>query len=73
MFMKTILLVRHSIPQKINVENAFIPLSKEGINQAKQFFELPIFSHVNDVYSSTYLRPIKQHKFFQIRLSKINV
>ena len=51
--MKTIILVRHSIPQKLNIENKDIPLSKEGIEKAK---ELLCFNHVDYLYSSTYLR-----------------
>lgn len=54
--MKTILFIRHSIPEKSNVKTEDLPLSKEGIIQAKQFFQLPIFHQVNYVYSSTYLR-----------------
>lgn len=51
--MKTIILVRHSIPQKLHIENKDIPLSKEGIEKAK---ELLSFNHVDYLYSSTYLR-----------------
>lgn len=54
--MKTIILVRHSIPEKINIENKNIPLSKEGIDKAREFFKLSIFNEYNYLYSSSYLR-----------------
>lgn len=57
--MKTILLVRHSIPEKVNVENEKIPLSKEGIIKAKEFLES---KHFDYLYSSTYLRAYQTAK-----------
>ena len=50
--MKTIILVRHSIPEKVNIENENIPLSKEGIEKAKEFLKF----NFDSLYSSPYLR-----------------
>lgn len=68
--MKTIILVRHSLPEKINLENKNIPLSNDGITKAKTFFQLPIFKHIDYVYSSTYLRALQTAQVFSNQVIK---
>ena len=54
--MKTIVFVRHSLPDKSIKVNEKIPLSLEGIDKAKEFFQHPIFNKIHTIYCSTYLR-----------------
>lgn len=52
--MKSIILMRHSIPDKINISNSLIPLSEAGKKLALSKREE--FSYVNRCYSSSYKR-----------------
>ena len=58
--MKTIILVRHSEPQRTaSIPNDKIPLSEAGRILAKTFFAQKIFENPQCVYSSPYLRAIE--------------
>lgn len=58
--MKTILLVRHSEPQRTaGISNDKIPLSEAGRILAKAFFTRKIFEGHRCVYSSPYLRAVE--------------
>lgn len=52
--MKSIILMRHSIPDKINISNSLIPLSEAGKKLALS--KRKEFSYVNRCYSSSYKR-----------------
>lgn len=55
--MKTIILVRHSQPEKNkNISNEEICISDEGIALAKKLFSKSIFNNIDYVYTSTYKR-----------------
>ena len=58
--MKTIILVRHSEPQRtVGIPNEKIPLSETGRIMAKTFFARKIFQDHKCVYSSPYLRAVE--------------
>ena len=58
--MKTIILVRHSEPQRIaGIPNDKIPLSETGRILAKTFFAQKIFESPQCVYSSPFLRSME--------------
>lgn len=60
--MKTIYLVRHSIPEQTEgLENAKIPLSIEGVKKAETF-KKKIIKKFDRVYSSPYLRAVQTAK-----------
>lgn len=55
--MKTIILMRHSSPEKgLNVPNEEIPLSEDGVTLAKKIFEFPLFDSVQYLWASPYRR-----------------
>ena len=63
--MKTILLMRHSTPDKTKTtENAQVPLSAEGIVRAKTFFKNDIFQNIHHIYASPYLRAMQTAYLF---------
>lgn len=73
--MKTIILVRHSEPQKrTDLPNAEIPLSEKGRRVAREFFAGELFGGCKCVYSSPYLRAaetarcLSEHITFDERL-----
>ncbi|MBE5905209.1 MAG: histidine phosphatase family protein [Lachnospiraceae bacterium] len=57
---KTILLMRHSIPEKCALPTEYIPLSEEGKKLAKSRKEL--FSKVDKFYTSPYKRALETAK-----------
>ena len=54
---KKIYLIRHSIPEKIDLETALIPLAAEGVVQARA--KRGSFSGVKKCYSSYYKRAVQ--------------
>ena len=59
-FLKTMILVRHSEPQRgTDLPNAEIPLSEEGRRLAMEFFAGEPFASCKCVYSSPYLRAVE--------------
>lgn len=60
--MKTIYLIRHSTPNRINVPNKEIPLSEEGILKANKLKEIINLNEIDDVYSSSYKRAYETAK-----------
>lgn len=55
--MKTVILMRHSKPQKApGVPNERIPLSSDGVSMAKALFSHPVFDSCGRVCSSPYRR-----------------
>lgn len=54
--MKTIILMRHSIPEKANVSTEFIPLSSDGVELALSKKEKLHKYPINKCFSSPYLR-----------------
>ena len=58
--MKTIYLMRHSIPEKINLETALIPLSTDGLKLAES--KRAIFSNIDYCYTSPYTRAVETAK-----------
>ncbi len=54
--MKTILLMRHSIPEKADCPTHLIPLSTAGIQAVQDYAKQSLFHTVERVYSSSYLR-----------------
>ena len=58
--MKTIYLMRHSIPEKINLETALIPLSTDGLKLAES--KRAIFLNIDYCYTSPYTRAVETAK-----------
>lgn len=58
--MKTIYLMRHSIPEKINLETSLIPLSTDGLKLAKS--KRTDFLNIDYCYTSPYTRAVKTAK-----------
>ena len=58
--MKTIYLMRHSIPEKINLETALIPLSTDGLKLAKS--KRTAFLNIDYCYTSPYTRAVETAK-----------
>lgn len=58
--MKTVILMRHSKPQKnAGLPNEQIPLSEEGIRLATELLSLPVFGEVRHLWSSPYRRALE--------------
>ena len=58
--MKTVLLIRHSKPQKnTGLPNEQIPLSEEGTRLAKALFSHPVFGKTQHLWSSPYRRTLE--------------
>lgn len=69
--MKTIILARHSYPQKVKgISNKEIPLSSKGLMVAKKFFLNDIFYDVKYIYSSTYRIAYDTAKIFSNNVVK---
>ena len=68
--MKTIILVRHSEPQRgTSLPNETIPLSGKGRELAKRFFSVhPIFEGCHSVYTSPYARAAETAEYFPGRV-----
>lgn len=60
--MKTIYLIRHSTPNRINVPNKEIPLSEEGILKANKLKDIIDINTIDEVYSSSYKRAYETAK-----------
>ena len=58
--MKTIYLMRHSIPEKINLETSLIPLSTDGLKLAKS--KRTDFLNIDYCYTSPYTRAVETAK-----------
>ena len=58
--MKTIYLMRHSIPEKINLETSLIPLSTEGLKLAES--KRALFLNIDYCYISPYTRAVETAK-----------
>ena len=58
--MKTIYLMRHSIPEKINLETSLIPLSTEGLKLAGS--KRVLFLNIDYCYTSPYTRAVETAK-----------
>ena len=58
--MKTIYLMRHSIPEKINLETSLIPLSTDGLKLAKS--KRTAFLNIDYCYASQYIRAVETAK-----------
>ena len=58
--MKTIYLMRHSIPEKINLETSLIPLSTEGLKLAES--KRALFLNIDYCYTSPYTRAVETAK-----------
>ena len=58
--MKTIYLMRHSIPEKINLETSLIPLSTEGLKLAGS--KRALFLNIDYCYTSPYTRAVETAK-----------
>ena len=58
--MKTIIIVRHSEPQKgVDMPTSEIPLSEWGRKKASDFFSNALFKDWNCIYASPYLRAVE--------------
>lgn len=60
--MKTVYLIRHSTPNRINVPNKEIPLSEEGILKANKLKEIINLDEIDEIYSSSYKRAYETAK-----------
>ena len=58
--MKIIYLMRHSIPEKINLETALIPLSTDGLKLAES--KRAIFLNIDYCYTSPHTRALETAK-----------
>ena len=58
--MKTIYLMRHSIPEKINLETSLIPLSTDGLKLAES--KRAIFLNIDYCYTSPHTRALETAK-----------
>lgn len=67
--MKTVLLIRHSVPDKESkLENDLIPLSTEGESLARNLFDRLNVSSDNRVFSSPYLRAKQTAKVLSAKI-----
>ena len=61
--MKTVILIRHSKPQKnTDLPNERISLSEEGIRLAQELFSHPVFGEARHLWSSPYRRALETAK-----------
>jgi len=64
--MKTIYLMRHSIPEKINLETSLIPLSTDGLKLAES--KRAIFLNIDYCYASPYARAVETAKIISNKI-----